>query len=202
MPQLPAQEITFNPCLHEYRKMVGGIFVPSVTQILGAAGLAPDFSLVNQEVLEYKRNLGTQVHAATALDDRDDLGEYDSRIDGYVQAWRQFRAVFRFEADVVERMVYCPKYGFAGTLDRMGILQGNNALLDIKTGNASEGYVGPQTAAYLVALTGNERLTMPRFMVRLFDDGTYKLTPLKNKMDWQIFLNCLNLYRWKVQHRI
>lgn len=191
MPQMPA-EIVFDPDRHEYRHK--GVLVPSVTQVLAVLA---DFSMVNPDVLEWKRNLGTQVHAATALDDREDLGDYDEQIDGYVQAWRNFRNVFRFEPLRIEETVFSAKHGFAGTLDRIGLFQGNNALLDIKTGDTPILYAGPQTAAYLVASTGNERLTMPRYMVRLFENGTYKLTQCKNKMDFQIFLNCLNIWKWR-----
>lgn len=193
MPQLPT-EVTFDESTHQYT--CGGVIVPSVTQILKAAGLYPDFSKIDPEVMEWKRNLGTQVHAATELDDMDNLGDYDFQIDGYLFAWRKFKAETGFTPMHIEQRVYHKQHKYAGTLDRIGVFGSRGALVDIKTGQADLITVGPQTAAYAEAFGYNGK----RCAVQLMD-GKYKMVECKNKMDWQIFLNCLNLYRWKELHK-
>jgi hypothetical protein len=74
------------------------------------------------------------------------------------------------------------------------------ALIDFKTGMAEPICVGPQTAAYdaawpyqIPAYGSIKR----RYALKLNNDGTYKLVPLTNKMDFQIFLNALNIYNWR-----
>jgi len=193
MPQLPA-EVEFDEALHQYT--LDGIVIPSVTQIIKAGGLYPDFSVIPADVLEWKRNLGTQVHAATELDDMDNLGDYDPQISGYIQAWREFKAVTGFTPVSIEQRIYHKQHKYAGTLDRIGIINGENVLLDIKTGPIDLTTVGPQTAAYAQACGFKGK----RYAVHL-GDGKYKLGLCDNKMDWQIFLNCLNLYRWKESHK-
>lgn len=196
MPEMPT-EITFDPEKHEYRR--GNVLVPSVTQILEAAGLYPDFSLIDAATLEWKRNLGTQVHAATALDDQSNLGDYDPQIDGYIDAWRLFKRQTGFRPVHIEHLIYHKAHGYAGTLDRIGVMAGKSILIDIKTGNTIDLMaVGPQTAAYAEAWGLHAR---GRYAVKLASDGTYKLIQCGNKMDFPVFLSCLNLWRWKEIHK-
>lgn len=182
-------EIIFDDKLHQYT--VDGVVIPSVTQIIKAAGLY-DFSMVDPDVLEYKRNLGTQVHAATELDDQDNLGGYDPVIEGYLSAWRKFKAETGFRVTHIEERLFHKKYHYAGTLDRLGKFGDRGVLIDIKTGAIDLSTVGPQTAAYAEAWGFHGK----RYALQLLD-GKYKLTECKNKMDFQVFLNCLNIYRWK-----
>lgn len=196
MQELSAQELTFDAIKHEYR--LNGVIIPSVTQVLEGSGLYPDFSLINPDALEWKRNLGTQVHAATALDDQDNLGEYDPQIEGYLNAWRRFRRECGFRPVHIEQRTFHKKYLYAGTLDRIGVMDGKNVLVDIKTGVVDLMAVGPQTAAYCEAWGLH---TKGRYAVKLNDEGTYKLSHCNDRMDFSIFLNCLNLWRWKENHK-
>lgn len=191
--------LDFNEELHQYTD--NGIVIPSVTQILQFAGLTPDFSMVNPADLEWKANLGTQVHAATALDDEDNLGGYDPQIDGYMQAWRKFKTECNFLPLVSEQRVYSKKYGYAGTLDRIGKLGGADVLLDIKTATVVDLMcVGPQTAAYEAASNeqNKSKTKYKRYAVKLTLDGKYKLIACDNKMDIQVFLSALNIYNWRM----
>lgn len=189
--------IEFNEERHEYRQ--NGIIIPSVTQVLQAGGLTPDFSMVSAEDLVWKANLGTQVHAATALDDEDNLGDYDPQIAGYIEAWRRFKAECNFTPMLAEQIVYSKKYGYAGTLDRIGLMAGANVLLDIKTASVVDLMcVGPQTAAYEAASNeqNKTKANYKRYAVKLLPDGKYKLLACNNKMDFQVFLCALSLYNW------
>jgi len=68
----PGVDFTFDAATHTYT--AGGVRVPSVTQVLKLLPLGPDFSRVDPDVLERKRQLGNLVHDACAiLDEGDDL---------------------------------------------------------------------------------------------------------------------------------
>lgn len=189
--------IEFNEELHQYT--VNGLIIPSVTQILSSVGL-PDLSGVPADVLEWKSGLGTAVHKATELDDFWDLDEdnLDPKIEPYLEAYRCFKRESGFISDNIEKQVYCKEYQYAGTFDRSGILNGKAALIDFKTGLTDPKVVGPQTAAYEFAESGQSN-KIKRFALKLNKDATYKLIPLTSKMDFQIFLNALNIYKWRNQ---
>lgn len=184
--------LDFNDDLHQYT--YEGVIVPSVTQVLKSAGLYPDFSVIPPNVLEWKRNLGTQVHAATELDDMDNLGDYDQQISGYIDSWRKFKTDTGFKPVNIEQRVFHKQYRYAGTLDRTGVLDSKDVLVDIKTGEIDLVVVGPQTAAYAQACGFKGK----RYAIRLLPDGKYKLVSCTNKMDFQVFLNALNLYNWRM----
>ena len=64
--------LSFDPVAHVYR-INGGPAVPSVTELLEAAGISPDYSKVNPAVLQHARRRGLHVDLACDLDDADDL---------------------------------------------------------------------------------------------------------------------------------
>lgn len=182
--------LEFNNETHQYT--YSGVVIPSVTQIIKSAGLY-DFSMIPYDVLEWKRNLGTQVHAATELDDADNLGEFDPQITGYIEAWRKFKIDTGFVPTLIEQRIFHKTYKYAGTLDRIGSIGGKNILLDIKTGQVDLMTVGPQTAAYAEAWGFKGK----RYAVHIMD-GDYRLVECKNNMDFQIFLNALNIFNWRM----
>lgn len=187
--------IGFNEERHEYR--VNGLIVPSVTQVLSSVGL-PDLSGVPADLLEWKAGLGTAVHKATELDDAWDLDEdyLDPAIMPYLQAYRRFKLESKFKAVLIEGKVYHNIFGYAGTFDRTGFLNNKKVLIDFKTGLTDPRVVGPQTAAYVEA---GEMKYFTRYALKLNKDATYRLIRLDNKMDFQIFLNALNIYKWRNQ---
>lgn len=79
--------LEFDSSSHTYR--VGGVVVPSVTQILSPL---VDFSMVTPDVLAAKAAIGTAVHLACELYDMDDLIEYDLDpvLVPYFEGWKKF----------------------------------------------------------------------------------------------------------------
>lgn len=189
-------ELTFDEALHEYR--VRGAIVPSVTQVLAPLS---SFDGVPAQVLEAKRDLGHRVHLACQLHDEDDLDEASVEPDvaPYLEAYRRFLADTDARVVLNEGRVYHPTYRYAGTLDRVFLISADHWLVDLKTCFTTPRAAGPQTAAYLMALTtmlGNVRPTR-RAALRLRPDGTYRLDPLDRPDDWSVFLACLTLNRFK-----
>jgi hypothetical protein len=195
---------------------------PGVTTILG--GSKPDaagrrawpgvppwlgrFDHVDENTLEYKRQLGSAVHHATALDDLGVLDEttLDDAVGIRLEGWRRYRAESGFTPlpGAIELLVWHPLIGYAGTLDRVGMLRGGTALIDVKTSDPSTGLdAGPQTAAYLEA----HRATRPgalsarvtRGSVHLTDDGRYHYVPHTNRRDWNVFLAAIELFNFTAQ---
>lgn len=186
--------ISFDPTTHTYE--VGGIVYPSVTKILSTAGLSPDFSMILPSVLESKRQLGIDVHEQTQLVD---MGAEPSN-DGYVQAYTRFKTETDFQPVEIELPVYSKTYGYAGTIDRVGELKGKLSILDIKTTQALDmPYMGPQTAGYEIAYKEwtEYKKIMPRYILQLKPDGTYKLVQCKKKEDTNIFLYALQITKWR-----
>jgi hypothetical protein len=189
--------IEFNEERHEYR--VNGLIVPSVTQALSAVGL-PDLSRVPADLLEWKAELGKAVHKATELDDLGTLDEdnLDPVIVPYLEAYRKFKRESGFAPMLIEEQVYHPVYGYAGTYDRIGPMgKYDLVLIDFKSGLIDPKCVGPQTASYKECKS-NLKIEA-RYALKLNKDTSYKLIPLTNKMDFQIFLNALNIWKWRNQ---
>jgi hypothetical protein len=189
-------ELAFDEATHTYR--VGGLVVPSVTQVLRPL---IDLSGIPPAVLEAKRDLGTRVHAACQFDAEGDLDEatVEDDVAPYLEAWRRFLA----ESDAVvlasERRVFNPLYRYAGTLDLELDMGSGPWIVDIKTSIATPLSTGPQTAAYLNARKGIAN--MRRAALRLRPDGTYRFDQLQDADDWSVFLSCLTLHRYRESHR-
>ncbi len=180
-----------------------GVRVPSVTQVL-----APlfDFSSVSRAALEAAAALGKAVHLATQLDDTADLNEasVDPLVMPYLDAWRQFRHDTGAAMIEIESPIYSKRYGFAGTPDRVALLNDDIVLLDIKTSAAMHPAFGPQLAAYTEMF--NELRSVrygkiaKRYAVALRGDGTYALKPYTDRNDMSVFLAALALWRFREKH--
>ena len=193
--------LTFEPIAHRYQ--FGGVTVPSVTQVLRSLY---DFSMVTQEVLERKRQIGVATHAAIALDIANDLDESSvaPEVAGYLKGWRAFRADCSLhEADFgeIERPLYHPTYRFAGTPDMALCLDKCWSVLDVKTAADLHPAVALQLAAYLELLNANtpagEHKLKRRYALRLRENGTYRLDEMKDKNDLNTFLAFLMTNRWR-----
>lgn len=189
-------QLTFDEASHTYRWL--GAVIPSVTSIL-----APlvNFAGIPASVLEAKRELGRQVHYACQLFDEDDLDEtsLSQEVQPYLNAWHKFKHDTGCVVVENEKQVAEPQLMYAGTLDRVLLIDGTRYLVDLKTCIATPIAVGPQTAAYLRAL-GDTSVTH-RAALRLRPDGTYRFDPLTGADDWSVFMACLSLLRFKESHQ-
>ena len=177
--------------------------LPGVTHVLSAAGLV-DYKGISAEVLERAAARGWALHAAAHYFDENDLDltSVDSEIRGYLNGWIRFREETGFIPYAREQVVYSEIHQFAGTLDRVGHLQGNPVLLDIKTVAMLQRSTGPQTAAYAQAVreTGAFEPAV-RYAVQLRRDGSYVVETYRDPNDWRIFQAALSLYHWKRRPR-
>lgn len=193
--------LRFDAFRHEYTTADGRI-VPSVTKILHGVGIATDFEAIAAtsrrmaEAIEYRRALGTAVHAdCHAFDDRDlDWKAVDDRVRPYVDAWSIFRENKQLLPVARERRLFHPGLFYAGTLD--GVFEqpdGQLVLVDIKLGDPQDAGAAYQTAAYeaAYALEHPERAIAARWAVQLVPDRRipYLITDYSARPEaWRDFL--------------
>lgn len=176
--------------------------LPGVTEILSPLN---DFSNVSPAVLAQAARRGSLVHEYTQLIDYGaDPNELDiePELVGYVQAWVNFCHDWQPEWELIEQPVHTDDY--AGTLDRLGTIDGIRTLVDIKsTSSASR----RQRVTWAAQLHGYN-ITFPREKraTRLWDvllkkDGKYTVYDAKDSeerygfMAKKIFVMCLNIHK-------
>ena len=186
-------EFLFDEATHTYT--LDGVVIPSVTEICApiTCGKYPPVGVVQQAAAR-----GTRVHELCALYDMDALpDEIEAELVGYVKAW----AAFCRDYKPVWRHIELPLYGeidpgqpFAGTLDRIGEIDGLIRVVDIKTAASLD---RPAKVALCEQITGYEWLADLNKIdvsygagmgVQLFADGNYRvhlITEIAKKYDFR-----------------
>ena len=196
-------DIVFFEDSHEYL-LDGVITVPSVTTILGVITNF-EYKGINSSVLEQAAKRGSLVHEYCQLYDYEILPEEDEYgIYGYIKAYADFVRDYRCKWEQIEAPVYS-SMGFAGTLDRAGLVEGKQAIVDIKTianpTKMNKFVVCMQTSAYAIARAetfGTQ--TLKRYAVYLKENGEYSVLDcaeyeLKYGVNSsKIFCECTNVY--------
>lgn len=186
---------TFDESLHLYRN-AAGVIVPSVTQIIEAAGLNNGISKIPAGILQRKADIGTQTHiAADLLDDGaslDDL-DVDPAVMPYAKAYCQFLEDNRPKWEVREQrfVATVTRMEYGGCVDRAGKLGNQTVVIDIKTSREVGRHWGVQLAGY--------RLGLPHagepVALHLLPDGKYNLVPFPDET--AVFLAALRIAWWK-----
>lgn len=189
-------DLVFDEAAHVYT--LKGVRVPGVTSILRPL---VNFAGIPEHVLEAKADLGRRVHTATEFDDDGDLDEasIEDDVAPYLEAYRKFRADTGAIVLANEHRVFEPLHRYAGTIDRVLLINREHWVVDLKTSFVTPLSAAPQTAAYMRAL--NDPGITRRAALRLRPDGTYRLDPLTNPDDWSVFVACLSLYRYLEKHQ-
>lgn len=187
--------LIFDESSHTYKWQ--GRVLPSVTQVLKGAGLTEYLDRIPADTLEKARLRGKAVHEACQYVD-EGIGFFyiPPEIQGYVDAWEKFKKDTGIVFEEIEKPRFHPIYLFAGTPDRVGILNGRPCIPDIKTYEAPE-WAGIQTSGYEIILRSKERPLFDRYAVHLKDDGKYKITQFKGLEDSKLFMACLAISNWK-----
>ena len=173
-------EFLFDEGTHTYT--LDGVVIPSVTEICApiTCGKYPPVGVVQQAAAR-----GTRVHELCALYDMDALpDEIEAELVGYVKAW----AAFCRDYKPVWKHIELPLYGeidpgqpFAGTLDRIGDIDGRTRVVDIKTAASLD---RPAKVALCEQITGYEWLADLNDIdvydgagmgVQLFANGNYRV---------------------------
>lgn len=190
-------ELEFQPIPHAY--FLRGRELPSVTNLMrengiGFQGFAP------QEALDR----GNFCHEASVLIDGNELdwSTVPQDWEGYCRAYE--RAIREQPVKVVaaERRLFDPGLGVAGTLDRTVIRNAMRMIREIKTGDASD--VDVQIAAYARLWNlwfPNEPVNQDvGELLKLNDDGSYRLTDVNLRDGHQDFIACVRLSARRRKH--
>lgn len=193
--------ITFDEATHTYT--LNGEVVPSVTQMLDVLTYA-DYGKIDKAVLEYASRRGTAVHEATMEYDLTDSAEVDAETEPYVRAYAQFVADYQPNYFGIEEVVANEQYRYAGTVDRFGVMDGVQFVLDIKTVASPNRmtYIKTalQTYLYEIAIGGDfGYLGRNLYVLFLRKDGTYRLVDLKEwwgkHMPDELYKSALNIIK-------
>lgn len=124
------KRLVFNEENHEYT--VDGIKLPSVTEIVSPFTFSKyrvDAAVVNQAA--YRGKMIHEVCADYDMGAIDDETEIAPDIAMYLKGWKDFCSDYRPEWLMIEQPM--ASVNFAGTVDRVGIIDGNPCIVDIKT---------------------------------------------------------------------
>lgn len=188
-------ELEFDPEGHVYRHE--GRIVPSVTGII--AGLY-DFRHVDPDTLSAAAEFGTAVHRLCELYDIDnlDMRSVSPALLPYLASWQRFLTETKAEVLEVEKRYHHKLLGYAGTLDRLLLINGRKVLVDIKTVSRLSPAVGVQLAGYEQLLSENTlHGPVRRAAVQLKDDGSYLYMQYLDPADWPVFVSLLTLSTWR-----
>lgn len=194
MPQF--RDLGFNAGEHAYTWR--GQRVPGVT-----AALTPfnAYEHVDRDTLAAAALFGQHVHEAVDLLNRNelDVSSLTIAVAAYVAGWVRFLEESGFIVVESEARVYHPRMHYAGTLDVVGQFPKHRdlSLMDLKTGSTIPRTVGPQTAGYVEAWAASKKTRrLRRYCCHLGPD-CYKLVPLTDPTDFDVFKASLMLHRWQ-----
>ena len=164
-----AQLLFFDEC-HKYT--LDGEELPSVSELTRFIS-REIYGDVGQFNLDRAADRGTAVHKATELLDKYGTAEIDEDIAPYLQAYIAFRKEHKCEWQKIEYATHHPENLYAGTLDRVGTIDGKLVVLDIKTSSTI------QKPLYTAQLNLYRKMLPDPIeqlvILHLKKDGTYKL---------------------------
>lgn len=132
--------------------------------------------------------------------------EMKNAIDGFFKWAKENKLVIARS----EQKIYSRKWKYAGTLDLEGMINGKRTIIDLKTGNALYPEAFLQASSYLKAREEETGKKYPGgvIIVRLAkEDKERQITAFEVKKDedvenhFRCFLNCLQIYRWKMMEK-
>lgn len=179
--------LTFFEEGHRYE--LDGVEIPSVSHILRFMrqeiyGEAPKW------MVENAARRGTRVHEITATLDADGTAECDEELLLYVDAYVRFLKDIKPSWTAIEKPYHNAEMGFAGTIDRAGVIDGKRVIVDIKVQEQiKKPLVQAQLNAYGILYGDVDQL----LCLQLKKDGTYKLHPVTE--DPGIFLACYTIHK-------
>ena len=167
----------FDSDTHTYS--IDGKKLPSVTEI---CGLLNNWGDINPAILMQAARRGSVVHEYCELVDYgvdEDGIECEPDLAGYVIAYMRFLRDYKPSWEMVEQKVYSDQFGFAGTLDRYGTIDGKPVLLDIKTSSSVNKLTkiiwACQLSAYALLLAKADDPKLRRWNLVLKRDGKYQV---------------------------
>ena len=192
--------VQFDEAAHTYT--LDGKELPSVTHIIRylavdkANNADPNMALMARE-------RGSAVHEATVMYDYsgeipDDFpAEYAPYLEAYVQFVRDYKPSW----ELIEHQMGNATLGFAGTLDRFGVIDGKWCILDIKTSYKVDiPSLSAQLTAYHDLLLNEqferlENANIRHLGLQLMRTGKYRLYETDYEKGCDLFYSCRRIYK-------
>lgn len=175
---------------HSYQ--VDGETVPSVSEILRFMS-REIYDSVTQWRLDNAADRGSRIHKACENIDRYGSCEIASDIEPYIRAYIRFLQEHKPEWKRIEHAMYSPTKGYAGTLDRYGIIGGKRTIVDIKSNSAVKAQlVAAQLAGYGWLACENDLPVDQVAYLHLRNTGEYCFKIVEAATD--AFQSCLTLH--------
>ena len=193
-------KVQFDEATHTYT--LNGKELPSVTHIIRY--LAVDkANNADPNAAAIARERGTLVHQEAMLFDYTNCfsSDIDSDCAPYLEAYVQFVRDYKPQWTLIEHIMGDDSdgMGYAGTLDRFGLIDGKFALLDIKTSYKVD---IPSLSAQLAAYSKLLRKEQPIFNedhvalygLQLMRNGKYRLYKCNGFKGASLFADCHSIY--------
>lgn len=175
---------------HSYT--VDGQELPSVSELTRFISREL-YSDINQTVLDRAADRGTRVHKVTEALDKYGEAECDDDILPYLQAYLEFRKKHKCEWSHIEKAMYHPDLLYAGKVDRLGVMDGENVILDIKTTSQIHTVsVTAQLTLYKMMAEANKMKVDSIWVLQLKKEGGFTLrevTPDRDLADACLILH-------------
>lgn len=176
---------------HTYQ--LDGQPLPSVSEVIRFIS-REIYGEVSQFKLDQAADRGSRVHKLLEALDKYGTIECPESLAGYLKAYLSFRNDHTVAWQQIERITYHPELGYAGTIDRLGLVDGKRMILDFKTSyTVHKPLVTAQQNLYKLAWeaqTGEQIDAIAALHLKA--DGTYKLHALP--IDPATGLACLTLH--------
>ena len=193
-------KVQFDEATHTYT--LDGKELPSVTHIIRylavdkANNADPNMALMARE-------RGSAVHEATVMYDYSGEipDDFPAEYAPYLEAYVQFCRDYHIKWELIEHKMGNATLGFAGTLDRFGVIDDKLCILDIKTSYKVDiPSLSAQLAAYHDLLLNEqfERLESANILhlgLQLMRTGKYRLYETDCEKGSDLFYSCRRIYK-------
>lgn len=189
-------DLIFEERNHLYSLKSKNIILPSVTQIMEPL-TSSVYKDIPSNIVFKKADVGSDVHHATELLDRYNVEDIKEEENGYLEAYKAFKKDYQPQMIFIELQHWHTKLYYAGTLDRLALIDNKFVLLDIKTTSPIHTeLVAVQLSAYEEMLKNEKIQVDERAALLLKPDGTYEF--IRNLPDrWDIFESLLKIHYFK-----
>ena len=185
-------ELSFQKKGHKY--FLDGKEIPSVSELTRFLSREV-YGEIDPIALERAAEKGTKIHEATEVLDRNGEVEVDTELGGYIEAYMKFRKDHKINWLMLEGMMEFNEL-YAGTLDRLGKVDGKLCILDIKTNKT----IGKQHKALYQAQLNLYRLACEQqgvhpdtlYILHLKQNGKYSLINIP--FNTELALACITLH--------
>lgn len=202
----PPAGYSFTEAGHIHR--LGGVVLPSVTEIIGHFKLGFDYTGIPAHIVEAAGVRGTAYHKAVRFGLESDLdwGSVDGQIKPNVEATLEFLVQAKAEPWDLEVPVVSLAYLFGGIPDFWGLVYDYPTVLDLKSGETKG--IGLQTAGYATAKVESllkeyhqknlpKEILQPRRLCLAASGGKVKPIWCEDPLDAANFLACSRV--WHLQ---